>query len=182
MADFLPVIIQELDPPFRSLPLGGRNRPKPIKVGGEQKAIQTWYPGTTKASVQVMGTREDPIIMEGRWDDPAGTLNPVQGSRVRIATARGLMVGQNLCQLLWGTTIVRQGRLARFEVLYQRTNRVEYRIVFEVDQANEAVALWPLPILNLDATALITAMAAAAATASLVVSVADSASDIGGTA
>ena len=148
MAALLPVVITELAPPFRVLTFGGRNRPKPIRVSGQQRSVQTWYPGSGKASVQVMGTEEDPIWLEGRWDDPFGTINPAQGAGVRIAVARGLMAGQSLCQLLWGPTIVRQGRVKRVEILYQRANRTEFRILFEVDQANEAIALAPIVTLR----------------------------------
>ena len=90
LTDLLPVQIVELAPPFRVLKFGARNQPKPIRVTGEQRAIQTWYPGSQKASVQVMGTKESDIPLEGRWDDPAGTLVPALGATVRIATARGL--------------------------------------------------------------------------------------------
>ena len=182
ITDLLPVQIIELAPPFRVLTFGARNQPKPIRVGGEQRAVQTWYPGSQKASVQVMGTKEDPIILEGRWDDPAGTLIPALGAGVRIALARGLMQGQNLCQLLWGSVIIRQGRVKRVSILYQKTDRTEFRIVFEVDQANEPVALSPLPILNIDSAALATAFAAGAAAAALVENQVSSGSDIGGAA
>ena len=184
MADGLPVIILELAPPFRTLKLGGRTRPKPVRVGSEQRAVQTWYPGASKASTQVMGVREDPIVLEGRWDDPLGTILPQTnpfGAGVRVKTARGIQQGQNLCQLLWGTTIVRQGRIERFEVLYQKANRTDYRIVFAVDQANEPVALGPALILTIDAAAVITALAAASALANTMASAADAVSNIGGT-
>lgn len=185
MADGLPVIIVELAPPFRVLTLGGRDRPKPVRVGGSQQAVQTWYPGSSKASVQVMGVREDPIELAGRWDDPKGTILPQTnpfGAGTRVKVARGLMHGQSLCQLLWGTTIVRQGRVERVEILYQKANRVDYRIVFGVDQANEAIALSPLPILTLDAGALLTAFTVANALTTVASNVANSGDDIQGTA
>lgn len=185
MADGLPVIIQELAVPFRNLTLAGRSMPKPVRVGAEQHAIQTWYPGAGKASAQVMGVREDPLILEGRWDDPAGTLlpqiNPF-GAGTRAKLARGLMEGQALCQLLWGTTIVVQGRVKRFEILYQKANRTDYRIVFEVDQSNSPTALTPLPILNIDPARLIAVAAAVAVAGSIMVNAVDSGSDIGGAA
>lgn len=184
MADGLPVIIQELAPPFRNLTLGGRTRPKPIRVGSEQQSVQTWYPGAGKASTQVMGVREDPITMEGRWDDPLGTILPQVnpfGAGTRVKLARGLQQGQNLCQLMWGSTIVRQGRIKRFEVLYQKANRTDYRIVFEVDQANEAVALGPLLILQINAAAVIAVLAAGLAVGGTMVAAADAVGDIGGT-
>lgn len=181
-ADLLPVVITELAPPFRVLTLGSRTRPKPFRVTSRQRAVQTWYPGSNKASVQALGTQEEPIILEGRWDDPAGTLNPLQGAGVRVALARGLMQGQNLCQLLWGTVVVRQGRVAEFSELIQKTERREYRIVFEVDQANEAVALGPLPILNIDAAAMTNVLAAAAVAGNLAADAVNAGASIGGQA
>ena len=180
--DLQPVIIQELAPPFRTLTLGARSKPKPIRVTGRQRAIQTWYPGSTKASVQVLGTQEEPIILEGRWDDPFGTINPAQGAGVRVGLARGLMQGQNLCQLLWGSVIIRQGRVVEVSELIQKKERREYRIVFEVDQANEPIALAPAPILNIDSAALVTALAAGAVLGSLAVTVVAAGSSIGGQA
>ena len=185
MADGLPVVIQELAFPFRNLTLGGRSRPKPVRVGAEQKAVKTWYPGASKASVQVMGVREDDIVLEGRWDDPLGTIlpqiNPF-GAGTRAKLARGLMEGQNLCTMFWGTTIVVQGRVGRFEILYQKANRTDYRIVFEVDQSNSPVALSPLPILNIDPARLIAIAAAVSVAASIMTNAADSGSNIGGAA
>jgi hypothetical protein len=185
VADGLPVVIIELAPPFRVLTLGGRTRPKPIRVGSEQRAVQTWYPGSGKASTQVMGVREDPLIMEGRWDDPLGTILPQTnpfGAGVRVKLARGIQQGQNLCLCFWGTTIVKQGRLERFEVLFQKANRTDYRIVFAVDAANEPVALTPLPLLTIDASALIAVAAAVSVAASIATNAADSGSEIGGAA
>lgn len=178
--DLQPVQIIELAPPFRVLTLGARSKPKAIRVTSRQRAVKTWYPGATKASVQAMGTEEDPIIMEGRFDDPWGTINPLQAAAVRVKLARGLLQGQNLCQLLWGSVIIRQGRVTEFSQLIHKKERREYRIVFDVDQSNEAIALGPLPILNIDAAALVTAIAATAVIGNLVAATVATGSDIGG--
>lgn len=180
--DLQPVQIIELVPPFRILILGARSKPKPFRVTSRQRSVQTWYPGSNRASVQAMGTQEEPIILEGRFDDPFGTLNPAQGAGVRVKLARGLMQGQNLCQLLWGSVVIRQGRVTEFSQLIQKKERRSYRIVFSVDQANEAIAIGPLPVLNIDSAALVTAIAAAAVVGKLVTDVVVAGASIGGQA
>lgn len=141
-ADGLPVIIQELGPPFRSIVFAGRDRPEqPVEVAGRQRATQTWYPGTTKASTQVMGTEEDPIPLRGWFQDPLTLLDGGPGARMAIL--RDLMQGQNLCQLLWGTVIIRQGRVSRCSFQIHREAKIRYEVVFAVDQPNEARSLAP---------------------------------------
>lgn len=143
-ADGLPVQIIELAPPFRFLTFAGRDRPeRPVAVGGEQRAVQTHYPGSSRASVQVMGTREDPIVLRGWFWDELSILDG--GPEARVAVLRGLMQGQS-CQLIWGTTIVRTGRVGRCNFEFHRDRRIRYEVTFEVDAANEAVALVPLPL------------------------------------
>ncbi len=183
MSDGAPVIITELALPFRVLTLAGRDRPKELLIGSEQTSVQTWYPGATKASTQVLGVTEDDIVMTGRWDNPLGAVLPQVnpfGAGVRVKTARGIQQGQNLCLMTWGTTVVKTGRLKRVETRYQKANRVPYRLVFEVDQANEPVALAPQTILSFDPTALATAGAVGSIAASALVDTVDSGDEIGG--
>lgn len=179
-ADGLPVIITELAPPARILILAGRDAPKPIRVVGSQRAIQTWYPGSQKASTQVMGTKEEPLVLRGRWDDPLSFIDG--GPARRIGLARGIMQGQNLCRLVWGDVIVRLGRISKVDILFQKQARTEYEIVFAVDQPNEAVAIGPLPLLSGIATLVAaTALNAAAATA-LAAGLTDTLQNVGSTA
>ena len=72
--------------------------------------------------------------------------------------------------------------MSRFEILYQKANRTDYRIVFAVDQANEPIALAPVPILNIDPAALTNALAAVRAASAVAESAADSGGDIQGAA
>lgn len=180
-ADGLPVIITELAAPFRILLLAGRDAPKPIRVVGSQRAIQTWYPGSQKASTQVMGTKEEPLVLRGRWDDPISTIVD-GGPQRRIQLARGIMQGQNLCQLVWGDVIVRLGRISKVDILFQKTARTEYEIVFAVDQPNEAVAITPLPLLSGTAAQVAATALNAAAATSLAAGLTDTLQNVGSTA
>lgn len=152
--DHLPVIINEMAPPFRFITLTGRDRPEqPIVVGGEQRATQTYYPGSSRASVQVHGTREDPIVLRGWFSDPLTIIDG--GAKTRMAILRGLMQGQNPCGLTWGFMIVRTGRVKRCEFSIHRANRVRYEITFEVDQPSDAVAMAPRPLLPVSGAAIL---------------------------
>lgn len=144
--DFLPVIIAEMAPPFRSITLAGRDKPEqPILVAGQQRATTTNYPGSSRTSVQVLGTSEEPIILRGWFADPLSIVDG--GARTRMALLRGLMQGQNPCTLTWGHTIVRTGRVERCEFSIYRRNKVRYEITFAVDQPDEAIARRPRPLL-----------------------------------
>jgi hypothetical protein len=141
-ADGLPVTIVELGPPFRNIALAGRDAPeRPVKRKGSQRATQTHYPGSQQASVQVMGTREDPLVLRGWFQDPLTFLDG--GPEARMSVLRGMMQGQGLCQLVWGSTIICQGRVEVCDFDIHKSTRVRYEITFAVDQANEAVALEP---------------------------------------
>lgn len=177
LTDGQPVVITELAPPVRVLTLAGKDRPEvPVQVAGEQKAVQTWYPGAHKASVQVMGTAEEPIVLRGWFHDDLSVLDG--GPKARVALARGIMQGQNLCQLVWGDQIVRVGRITHVQVGFFQARRQRYEIRFTVDQANEAVALAPTPV-GTTAAALDAALDAAVAAAAAAIEAFDTVKTIG---
>lgn len=150
-ADGLPVVISELAPPFRILKLDGRDRPeRPVSVPTEQRATQTHYPGTGKASVQFMGTKEGTVMLRGWFQDALSVFDG--GPQTRVDLARGIMQGGNLCRLQWGTSIYRTGRIKTFNPEYHRAQRIRYEIGFEVDEQNELVATSPLPTTGTAAT------------------------------
>lgn len=144
-SDGQPVTITELRPPFRVMTLAGKDRPEqPVVVGSEQRAQQTHYPGTHKASVQFMGTRRDPIVLRGWFQDPLSLLDG--GPKAREELLRGLEQSGSLCQLVWGFRIICQGRVQRTQFEYHTELRVRYEITFAVDQGNEPIALLPVPV------------------------------------
>lgn len=143
--DGQPLIIAEIAPPKRTLTLAGRDRPEQgVSIQGRQRATQSHYPGTHSASVQFMGTAEEPIVLRGWFQDPLSLVDG--GPQARMALLRGLMQGGSRCLLQWGPMIIRQGRVADCKFEIYNALRVRYEITFEVDEPNEAVALTPIVI------------------------------------
>lgn len=172
-ADGLPVVIVELAPPARTVELAGRDRPEQgVKVGSVQRTTQTYYPGTSQASVQVMGTREEPIVLRGWFQDAFAVLVGGGTPGDRIALLRAIQQGGAQCRLIWGDAIVRVGRVARVEADYRQAGRIRYEITFEVDQPSEAPALRPAILGAGVQAALKAALAAASSAAKLAVSTA----------
>ncbi len=149
-ADGQPVTIEEQTAPFRVITLAGRDRPEaPVTVSSNQRLIQTRYPGTRRASKQVMGTGEDDIVLRGWLRDPLSILNlqtlndgrTVGGPERGVAEIRGVLQGLGLCKLVWGQSIVRYGTVSQAVVEYYRQHKIRYEITFSVDCADEAIAM-----------------------------------------
>lgn len=154
-SDGAPVVIQELSIPFRVMTFAGRDRPEqPVSVTGRQRVTRTHYPGTHKASVQFMGTEREPIVLRGWFQDPLSLIDG--GPAAREALLRSMMQSGGLCQLIWGTRIVCQGRVEALTFDYHLANRVRYEVTFGVDQGNEPTELAP-PILGVAASAQLAA-------------------------
>lgn len=164
--DHLPVLITELAPPFRVLTLAGSDRPEAgVEVRTRQRSTKTWYPGAKTASTQMLGTAEDPITLRGWFQDPLTFVDG--GPAARVALIRGLVDGQNRCQLSWGFSIWKWGRVAEFTPTFYTSNRIRYEIIFDVDQAMEPIAPGPLPLLSATVADLVDAAAALSAAADL---------------
>lgn len=141
-ADGQAVTISELAAPRRVVTFAGRDLPeKGLVVAGEQRSVQSHYPGTQMASVQVLGTKEDPIVLTGWFQDEI-----VSDPTAQIRLLRGIMQGGSLCRLVWGDVISRVGRVKRCEFPFHEEKRVRYSVTFEVDQADEAIAMKPIPV------------------------------------
>lgn len=140
----VPVVIFQLKPPFLVLEFFGRDAPEPLTVGGRQRAIQTHYAGSPRASVQHMGYRHDDIPLVGRWYAKR-PINLLGGPEAKLATARSLMQSDSLCYLVWGSAIRRTGRVFSVVPRFFKDNDIAYDITFAVDSASEAAALKPLP-------------------------------------
>ena len=169
--DGQPLTISELAPPFRVVVFAGRDRPEQgVVVQGQQRAVQTHYPGTQKASVQFMGTKEEPIPLRGWFQDP---LTLIEGGPARrVELLRGIMQAGSLCLMIWGTLIVRQGRVSQCRFEYHHALRIRYDLLFAVDQPNEAVALRPSAIGVAGAADFLAAVQAAVQQAGTVLEVA----------
>jgi hypothetical protein len=140
--DGSPVTISELSIPFRTMLFAGKDTPEqPVVVAAEQRAQQTHYPGTHKASVQFMGSKRDDIVLRGWFQDPISVIDG--GPAAREALLRSMMQGGRLCQLIWGTRIICQGRVFRVHFEHHLSFRTRYEITFAVDQGNEFDELAP---------------------------------------
>jgi hypothetical protein len=139
LGDKLPVFISELAPPFRSIILAGKDRPEPVERESKQRAKQTWYPGQTQASTQVLGAQEEPLVLTGRFRDPLSLLDG--GAQGRMEILRGMLLGQRGCRLLWGDAISLQGRVAGLKFKTYRLNDVGYEITFEIDKSDDIAAM-----------------------------------------
>lgn len=65
-----PFIVQEVEAPFRGIVLQGRSLPyRGTTWGGEQGLDINWFVANPVASVQVLGPREDPVEIVGKWKD-----------------------------------------------------------------------------------------------------------------
>lgn len=154
LSDGQGVYIREIGYPFRVLALEGRNRPETgVAITTEVRAKQTHYPGVRHASVQVHGTKESPIRLKGFFRDPLSILQALEvspgvklkGPQAMVAIIRGILYGMGPCELQWGDVITRNGRIKEFTQTIYRESWVSYDITFAIDQANEAVALVPIP-------------------------------------
>lgn len=71
-----PFIVREIDLPGRTIVLQGRSLPyRGVAWGGTQELDVNWFPGNPVASVQVIGPREKPTTILGKWKD-VFLLNP----------------------------------------------------------------------------------------------------------
>lgn len=143
--DGQPVVITEAAFPFRIVTLAGADRPEqPVTLSSRQRVAQTYYPGSDAASVQFMGTSNDPVVLRGWFKDPISALAG-SGAKQQEALLKGLQQSGSNCKLLWGTRIVRQGRIERLDFELYKDTKVRYEITFAVDKSDERVALAPRP-------------------------------------
>lgn len=126
-----PVVLRELEGDLREVVLGDSKTPeRGVEVGGQVRMASTMYPGATGASVQVMGTEEEPITVQGwlidTWIGKAG------GAGEAKAAIESLRLGQRYCQIQWGTDIDARGFVKRTKFRYNDPGRIRYEIEFMV--------------------------------------------------
>ena len=65
-----PFICREIELPSRTIILQGRSLPyRGTEWGGTMELDVNWFPGNPTASVQVIGPRETPTMITGKWKD-----------------------------------------------------------------------------------------------------------------
>ena len=130
-----------------------------VEIGAETRMVQTYYPGTSTPSTQIMGTQEKPILLRGVWRDE--WIGLTDGALALVETGRALLQGQMRCELQWND-LVRRGYVSAFTATLRRRGYWEWSLTFAVDQADEAVvvavpmvpAATPFSFANLLAAAL----------------------------
>lgn len=143
MADGDAIIIRELSGAFRSVVLDGPNLPEQLEVPVELRTVRTEYPGNSAASVQVMGTKEGDIVINGQFRD---VWTGAEGDgRAKVNAVRAIMLAGRLCELSWGGTVVRRGLLKGFQPTFKRVGVITYRLTFEATEADEAAVVVPIP-------------------------------------
>lgn len=136
------ITIIELEGEFRSIVLDSTRMPPDLTLAGDLRAITTYYPGNSKASVQIMGTKEDDITIEGWlkdvWTGIAGSAEEA------FRRMREVWLGQRYCEFSWGDYI-RRGYVRRVEGLIVRRADIQYKIVFAVAEADEVEVIGLVP-------------------------------------
>jgi len=143
VADGQPIIIRELEGQRREVVLAGTDLPEQgLEVGGALRTVRTHYPGSRRASTQVLGTEESDLELQGLFrDDWAGFAG---WALAQMGALRALYTGQRYCELAWGETLVRRGYVKRAVFVLHREAVVGYRLVFEVAEADEAEVVSPV--------------------------------------
>lgn len=163
--------MSELTGEKRQLVFQGRALPyKPFTVKGTMRAEFTWYPGNPTASIQMLGSKEEPTTIRGKWKDRfIGTSNEF----LRPVTPTGFVflssgAGQNgvsqqltSCQAIvravdsvrragqylrvtWGD-VIREGILSAFTVTWERQDVAEWEMEFTWGSQGEAQIAPSLP-------------------------------------
>jgi hypothetical protein len=143
-------IIRELTGSQREVQLIGRTLPyRPVEFAGTQHYVQRWYPGNRRATLQVLGAREQETEIRGTWKDRFMLGNvrmtgfPDLLDAQNNTTAEGLAeafqrlrIAGNTIEVRWGPE-VRVGILAGFTPNYQRVEDIEWTARFVWSELGE---------------------------------------------
>lgn len=137
MADTDPVVIEELEGDRRSVVLDNSARPqRGLETGSQLVAKTTWYPGAKAASVQVLGIQEDTLTLDLRLSDQL--IGTVGGAQELLSQLRAIHRARRLCELSWGSTLVRRGFLSRVTPAWEREADITVRLEFLAVEADDA--------------------------------------------
>lgn len=142
MADGEPIVLRQLEGDGLELVLEDASLPEQLTSASELRTVRTYYPGTNGASTQVMGTKDDDIVLQGQLRDT--WIGAAGGALALWQTMRRMYLAQRYVELSWGSTFVRRGRLKRVEQTFTRVADIGFRLTFEVDEADEAEVVKPV--------------------------------------
>lgn len=136
-ADGAGVTLEDLETGTTVLLEGTATPEQGVVDAGELRSVVTRYPGSSRPSRQIMGTKEEPIELRG-WLRDAWLKEDGGAARI-MGELRALRIAQHYVQLSWGTLLVRRGYVQRVEAEISSERAIRYRVIFEVDEADEAV-------------------------------------------
>lgn len=130
MADevLFPVVIREIGGKGRVLALEGSDLPRDgnwMSIGGEQRQAVHWYAGSQSPTVHILGPKEDPIRLAGRFEDRRKGINGHAIAQLFIADA--MRREGRLAILQWGP-FLRRVAWVRATFLTPELERVDYVI------------------------------------------------------
>ena len=122
--DVSPFIIRELSGDKREVRLTGRALPyRPFHLVGTQRVDATWLPGSSEATLTVLGAAEEPTQINGKWKQKylSQAEKPFQLDNEQVATAQSAIELMNsirlrgqLVEVTWMAE-TRRGIITRFE-------------------------------------------------------------------
>ena len=108
----------------------------PFEFGGEQKLVEKYYPGNPEPSVQILGSREAPLVIKGRLHDrrqAAGTTGIAWAVKDVLEDIRRR---GNLVRISLGDSWVRYGYLQLTKFPMRDRNNLEYNLTFFIVSEN----------------------------------------------
>lgn len=139
LADDTLVTLETIDKTVRVVLQDSAMPERGIEVGLKLRSVVTRYPGNDTPTTQVMGTEEDDIPLRGQWRDVWLGLDGQ--ALVLVGQMRELLKSQKPCELQWGKALVRRGYVKEFAHTIERAGIIGWKMTFQVDEADEAIAL-----------------------------------------
>lgn len=139
-----PLVIRDLSTGV-SVALEGSALPeRGLRGGVRQRTAVSRYPGASRASLQVLGTEDQPLEMTGWWRDVH--LRAGGAARELVAQFDALVRSQNLVEVTWGDALTVRGMLDEFVPEWETEAEVRWRArVVVVESEADTVASRPAP-------------------------------------
>lgn len=129
MADDNTLTLQELggpNPLTVRFSAADHSMPAELPLIFEQRSKETYYPGWSEPSVQVLGSKRDVMQLEGRLDDRyMGRL--IAGATMESLQA--MVVNEQLVELRWAAVLLR-GFLKKAKFTVMLESKIDYKLEF----------------------------------------------------
>lgn len=141
MSSASPFTISELGADaMPELTLTGRALPfQPFALSGTMRVEASWYPGNPTGSLQVLGGKEEPTTVAGKWSDRYITdaprwvaalgPDPIVGAKALVGAMDNIRARGRLVEVQWDS-FIRRGVLTKFTARWIRSEDVEWEAEF----------------------------------------------------